>query len=74
MCPQGSLGCQKMRQGPLNTPFEVWCANVAPKLKNIQNAYITFYIFFNFDNFLKFVPFWGNSSAKTQRLYFLKKI
>jgi hypothetical protein len=29
--PQG----QKMRQGPLNTPFEVWCAKIAPKLKNI---------------------------------------
>ena len=36
--PQGSLGCQKMRQGPLNTPFEVWCANIPPKLKNIQNT------------------------------------
>ena len=33
--PQGSLGCQKMRQGPLNIPFEVWCTNNAPKLKNI---------------------------------------
>ena len=38
ICPQGSLQCQKMRQGPLNTPFEVWCANIAPKLKNIQNT------------------------------------
>jgi hypothetical protein len=28
-------------------PFEVWCANIAPK----------------------FVPFWGNSSAKTQQFY-----
>ena len=36
--PQGSLGCQKMRQGPLNTPFEVWRANIASKLKNIQNT------------------------------------
>jgi hypothetical protein len=33
--PQGSQRCQKMRQGPLNMPFEVWCANIAPKLKNI---------------------------------------
>ena len=36
--PQGSLGCQKMRQGPLNTPFEVWSAKIAPKLKNIQKC------------------------------------
>ena len=33
--PQGSQGCQKMCQDPLNMPFEVWCANIAPKLKNI---------------------------------------
>ena len=33
--PQESLGCQKMCQDPLNMPFEVWCANIAPKLKNI---------------------------------------
>ena len=36
--PQGSQGCQKMRQDPLNMPFEVWCANIAPKLKNIQKC------------------------------------
>ena len=35
---QGSLGCQNVRQGPLNTQFEVWCTNIAPKLKNIQNT------------------------------------
>ena len=33
--PQGSQGCQKMRQDPLNMPVEVWCAKIAPKLKNI---------------------------------------
>ena len=38
ICPQGSLGCQKVCHGPLNTPFEIWCANIAPKLKNIQNT------------------------------------
>ena len=27
-----------MRQDPLNMPFEVWCANIAPKLKNIQKS------------------------------------
>ena len=29
--PQGSLGCQKMRQDPLYMPVEVWCAKIAPK-------------------------------------------
>jgi hypothetical protein len=33
--PQGFQGCQKMRQDPLNMPVEVWCAKIAPKLKNI---------------------------------------
>ena len=28
---QGSQGCQKMCQDPLNTPFEVWCPKIAPK-------------------------------------------
>ena len=34
--PQGSHGCQNMRQDPLNMPVEVWCAKIAPKLKNIR--------------------------------------
>ena len=29
--PQGSQGCQKVCQGPLNMPFEIWCANIAPE-------------------------------------------
>ena len=36
--PQGSQGCQKMRQDPLNMPVEVWCAKIAPKLKNIWKS------------------------------------
>ena len=28
---QGSQGCQKMRQDPLNMPYEVWCANIIPE-------------------------------------------
>ena len=53
--PQGSLGCQKMHQGPLNMTFEVWCANIALKLKNIRNTlrkpvFLTF--FFNSDDFM----------------------
>jgi hypothetical protein len=35
MCPQGSQGCQKMPQDPLNMPVEVWCTKIAPTLKNI---------------------------------------
>ena len=33
--PQGSQGCQNVRQYPRNMPVEVWCAKIAPKLKNI---------------------------------------
>ena len=33
--PQGSQGCQKICQDPLNMPVEIWCAKIAPKLKNI---------------------------------------
>ena len=36
--PQGSLGCRKMHQGPLNMPFKVCCNNIVPKLENIQNT------------------------------------
>ena len=66
MCPQGSHGCQKMSQDPLNMPVEVWCTKIAPKLKNIRKSprkqgFLTF--FSNFDGFSKFVPFWGNISA-----------
>ena len=49
--PQESLGCQKIRQGPLNRPFEVWCANIAPKLNNIWKSLekqMFFDIFFQF--------------------------
>ena len=35
--PQGSQGCQ-VCQDPLNMPFEVWCANIAPKLNNIWKS------------------------------------
>ena len=34
--PQGSQGCQKMRQDPLNMPFEVWCANIAPERHKLR--------------------------------------
>ena len=36
--PQGSQGCQKMCQDSLNMPFEVYCANIALRLKNIQKS------------------------------------
>ena len=35
---QGSQGCQKMRQDQLNMLHEVWSANIALKLKNIQKT------------------------------------
>ena len=38
MRPQGSQGCQKMRQDPLNMPCEVWRANIALKWKNIRKS------------------------------------
>ena len=36
--PQGSQGCQKMHQDPLNSNLEVWCANMDPKLKKLQKT------------------------------------
>ena len=68
---QGPQGCQKMRHHPLNKLMEVWCAKIEPKLKKIQKsvrkqAYST--IFFSvLTGFLKFLQFWLNSSAKTQK-------
>ena len=32
---QESQGCQKMPKDPVNMPVDVWCAKIAPKLKNI---------------------------------------
>ena len=58
--PQGSLGCQKMHQGPLNTPFEVWHANIAPNLKIIWNTLRKqgfFDIFFQFWQFFEVCAF-----------------
>ena len=49
--PQGSQGCQKMRQDPLNMPCEVWCANIASKLKNTQKSLLK-QVFF--DTFFQF--------------------
>ena len=60
--PQGSQGCQKMRQDPLNMPFEVWCANIAPKLKNIWKSLwkqVFFDIFFQFWRFFEVCAFLG---------------
>ena len=64
--PPGVPGVPKCAQGSTKHPFEVWCANIAPKLKNSRNALRKqgfLETFFNFDDFLKFVPFWGNISA-----------
>ena len=73
MRPQEPQGCQKMRQDPLNTPFEVWCAKIAPRLKSIQKSLwkqgVFWHIFFQFWQFLQFVPFLGNFSARTRQFY-----
>ena len=55
--PQGSLGCQKVRQGPLNMLFEVWCANIAPKMKKIQNNLRKQGVFLHFFSIL--MVFWS---------------
>ena len=51
--PQRSQGCQTMHQDPLNMPVVVWCAKIAPKLKNIQKSLrkqvFFWHFFFNFD-------------------------
>ena len=62
--PQGSQGCQKMRQDPLNVPYEVWCANIAPKLKNIQKTLrkqVFLMIFFQFWQLFAVSTIWGQS-------------
>ena len=50
ICPQRPQGCQKNPQDPLNTPFEVWCAKIAPQLEEyLKNSKKTvfFDIFFS---------------------------
>ena len=36
--PQGSQGCQKMRQDPLNMQQEVWCAKIAPERHKLRKT------------------------------------
>ena len=48
MRPQGPQGCQKMRQDPLNMPCEVWCANIAPKLKKKGSKNTVFLYLFEY--------------------------
>ena len=62
--PQGSQGCQKMRQDPLNMPVEVWCAKIAPKLKNIWKSLRKQGFFDIFSSILmvfEVCAFWGQS-------------
>ena len=54
-------------------PFEVWCANIAPKLKNIQNTQRKQVFFDSFVSILIIVPFGGNISAKTKRFFVKRK-
>ena len=60
--PQGYLGCQKVCQGSLKMLFEVWRANIAPKMKKIRNTLRKqgiFYIFFQFWWFFEVCAFLG---------------
>jgi hypothetical protein len=62
--PQGSQGCQKMHQDPLNMPVEVWYAKIAPKLRNIQKSLRKQVIFDIFSSILmvfEVCVFWGQS-------------
>ena len=62
--PQGSLGCQKVHQGPLNTLFEVWRANIAPKMNKIQKSQRKqgfFDIFSSILMIFEVCVFWGQS-------------
>jgi hypothetical protein len=63
-----------MRQDPLNMPVEVWCAKIAPKLKNIQK-YLRKQGYFDIFSsilmlFLSLFPsFGGNLSAKGKHFH-----
>ena len=57
--PKRSQGCQKMGQDPLKMPAEVWCAKIAPKLKNIWKTLKNqgfFDIFSSISKMAKFCP------------------
>ena len=62
-CPQGSLGCQKMRHYPLNLDLEVWCSNIQPKLKKLWNSTKNPSFLIASEGFLKFIQFWLNIRA-----------
>ena len=74
--PQGSLGCQKVHQGPLNTLFEVWRANIAPKMNKIQKSQRKqgfFDIFSTILMIFEVYVFWGQSQRKRKTVSFVKK-
>ena len=60
--PPRVLGYQKKCQGTPNTPLDVWCAKIAPKLKNIRNTlrkHGVFDIFLQFRRFFELCAFLG---------------
>ena len=74
--PQGSLGCQKVRQGPLNMLFEVWRANIAPKMKKIwksQRKQGFFDIFSSILMIFEVYVLWGQSYPPPPPVSFVKK-
>ena len=61
---QRSQGWQTMRQDSLNMPVEVWCAKIAPKLKNIWKSLRKQGFFDIFSSILmvfEVCVFWGQS-------------
>ena len=58
--PQGCQGCQKMHQDLLNMLFEVWCAKIAPKLKNIRKC-LRKQFFFSILTIFEVCAFFGQS-------------
>ena len=77
MRPQGSQGCQKMLQDPVNMPVEVWCAKIAPKLKNIWKGLRRQGFFdcfpFNFDVFWSLCLLGAILAQKENSFIFRKK-
>ena len=70
--PLRSQGWQKMHQDPLNMPVEVWCAKIAPKLKNIRKSLgkqgFFWHFFFNFDGFWS-LCLWGAILAQKENTF-----
>ena len=54
---------------PLNKLMEVWFTNIDSQLKKIWKTIRKQTFFSSFEGFSKFLPFWLNSSTKTQQIW-----